>query len=249
MSNNHTAQIKARCDFFIFMNNFFKKLLILLLVTTSYLILSPSLSYAGFSCQPIYGGGQTCVSIGGVAVNKTVINPQTGKMVDSLGINDPKFSAEYIVTFQIALTNTGDSQIGHIDVRDVLPQFVNFNAGPGNFDPNNKTLTFGVDNLAPNETRVFTLVGKVVEISKLPQNVVCVVNQVTAATKEEQISQDNSQFCIEKKVPVTKGGFPVFPAPTITITPPTGPESLALFSLVPTGVLGWFLRKKSHRKS
>lgn len=219
------------------------------------LLIFTQVAFAGISCQPIYGGGQTCVSIGGIVVNKTVINPQTGKMVDSLGINDPRFSENSIVTFQIALTNMTDSLISRIDVKDIFPQYITFSTGGGTFDPNNKTLTFGVDNLAPNETRVFTLVGKVVDVTKLPstQSTTCIVNQVIATADQKTVSQDNSQFCIKKVVPspvsVTKGGFPVVsPVPAI-VTPPTGPESLALFSLIPTAITGWFLRKKGKYKN
>lgn len=228
------------------------KYLILSLLYIFYLLffVAVPISFAAISCQPIYGGGQTCVSVGGITVDKTVINPQTRKMVDSLGINDPKFSANSIVTFQIALTNATDSLITHIDVKDMFPQFVNFNTGTGTFDPNNKTLTFGVDNLAANEKRVFTLVGKVVDINQLPaaQSITCVVNQVSATANQGATSQDNSQFCIQKKPPtpqVTKGGFPVLSPVPITTTPSTGPETLILFSLIPTSAIGLFLIKKA----
>ncbi len=53
-----------------------------------------------------------------------------------------------------------------------------------------------------------------------------------------------AQITIEKKI----GGFPVMPPSTISKTPATGPESLALFSLIPIGIAGWFLRKKSFKK-
>jgi hypothetical protein len=49
--------------------------------------------------------------------------------------------------------------------------------------------------------------------------------------------------------PTTKGGQPVYqPAPSQE-TPGTGPEMLGLLGLLPTGALGWFLRKKTHQSS
>lgn len=46
--------------------------------------------------------------------------------------------------------------------------------------------------------------------------------------------------------PTTKGGQPVYqPAPSQQ-TPGTGPETLALFGLLPTGALGYLLRKKTR---
>lgn len=213
------------------------------------LVITP-ITYAGFSCQPIYGGGQTCVLAETISVNKTVMNPATSKMVESLGINDPKYLASQLVTFQIAITNTSGNTISHVDVTDALPQFTLFNAGPGNFNALTNTLTFGIDNLSPNETRTVTMVGKITSIDKLPssQMVTCVVNQVTVTANTGAMSQDNAQFCIEKKVPVTtKGGFPTVSTVPISTTPSTGPGSLALFSLIPTGLAGWYLRKTTNK--
>ncbi len=213
-------------------------------------------AFADISCQPIYGGGQTCVSTGSISVNKTVMNPQTSKMVDNLGINDPKYAPGYIVTFQIALTNTSNSVISHTDVKDTFPQFITFSSGPGNFDEASKTLTFGVDNLGAQETRVFNVLGRVADTSNLPdaQSIVCVVNQVSAITSQNSTTQDNAQFCIQKQAPIqqttttTKGGFPILSPVAVYATPSTGPESLVLFSLIPTGIAGWMLKKYSMKK-
>jgi len=212
----------------------------------------PLKSFADTSCQSIYGGGQTCTTTGNISVNKTVMNPQTGSMVDNLGINDPRYQPGFITTFQISVTNTGNSNISRINVQDVFPQYVTFSSGPGSFDSNTKTLSFEVDNLAGNETRTFTILGRIVDTSLIPINqgsVVCIVNQATATNidNNSQTSQDNAQFCIEKTVASAKG-FPVYPATNITTTPSTGAESLALFALIPTGITGLFLRKKSIKK-
>lgn len=216
-----------------------------LFVLISIFLLPPSFAHADFSCQPIYGGGQTCTSSDNISINKTVQNPQTGKMVDSLGITDPKFSPDAVVTFQISVTNTSKSTIKHIDVTDTFPQHTAFNTGT----VNSASFTFGIDNLKPDETRVFTLVGKVNDVDSLPsQQIICVVNQATAKTDQGATSQDNSQFCIDKKFVSTpsvgtKGGFPVLPAAPIIVSPSTGAESLVLFSLIPTGIAGWFLKE------
>ena len=66
------------------------------------------------------------------------------------------------------------------------------------------------------------------------------------------VSQDNSQFCIEKtavaSVVTTKGGFPVLSSVPTTSTPSTGPEALVLFGLIPTGITGLMLRKYANKK-
>ncbi len=205
---------------------------------------------ADTGCQPVYGGGQTCIQIGNILIHKTVQNPQTGAFVNNLNINDPKFAPASSVTFNITVTNTGSSTINKTTVKDTLPQFINFVSGPGNFDSNTKVLTFDAGNLTAGESRTFTIVVKVTDEGQLPSNqgITCVVNQALVTSENGQQSSDNSQFCIQKPVMgETKGGLKVFPAPVVTTTPPTGPEMLPLIGLIPTGVFGFILRKKSYK--
>jgi uncharacterized repeat protein (TIGR01451 family) len=238
------------------------------LATAFSLIFAPAVFAAGAetNCQPIYGGGQTCVQQGDVLVNKKVAHPQNGSFVDNLGINDPKYGPESVVNFQITVTNTGSGTISKINIKDIFPQYTTFNAGSGNYDRNTKILSVDIDNLQPNETRTLTLSAKVAGANELPNNqgVICVINQATG-TANNKTSQDNSQFCIEKQAPQvtqpgetkggvpaktfpqeTKGGQKVFPQQQVQQSPNTGPEALALFALLPAGALGHFLRKKTH---
>lgn len=220
----------------------------------------PQAAFAETTCTPIYGGGQSCVQVGNIRIDKKVAHPQTGALVDNLGVNDAKFAPDQAVTFDIRVTNVGDTTIQRITVRDIFPQFVDFVAGPGNFDAGSKVLTFEVINLGKGESRNFTVTGKVKPLNQLPADAVtCVVNQATASPNGET-SRDNAQFCIERQAqvpaqpgkgeqvpPTTKGGLKVFPQPTVTTTPPTGPEMLPLIGLIPTGLAGFFLRKKAGK--
>lgn len=206
--------------------------------------------FADGNCTPIYGGGQTCQQASNMVLNKTVQNPQTGIFVNNLSVNDPKFSSDQTVAFQIAVTNTGGSAINAITVKDTLPQFVTDFSGSGNpAGVANNSITFTLSNLSPNETRTTRINLKVVGASSLPATITCVVNQATATSDSGQTSSANSQFCIQKLVvqfpPTTKGGLPLQSAPNMTTTPPTGPEALGLLALLPTGALGAFLRKKT----
>lgn len=240
-----------------------KSYLSIIFLLTFFSFVIPVKSYAGVSCQPIYGGGQTCVTTGNVIINKKVINPADNTFVDNLGINDPKYQPGFIVNFRLEATNTGNTTINRVDVKDIFPQYIEFSSGPGNFDQNTKILTFSMDNLAPNETRPFIVIGRVVSPAQLPagNGIVCVVNQAIAVTNDNGNSQDNAQLCIENKVPapvvtakggqtvLSKGGFPVLPSVPVSTTPATGPEMLGLIALIPTGLAGWFLRKKSGFKN
>jgi len=228
-----------------------KKFILSLFLSSVLFITVNASASADTSCQPIYGGGETCVQVGNVFVNKTVLNPQSNSFVDNLGINDPKYSPSSNVTFHITVTNNGGETISKVTVKDVLPQFVNFVSGPGSFDSNTKTLTFELGDLKANESRTFTVVGKTAAQDNLPssQGITCVVNQAISTANNGQESSDNSQFCIEKPVlgETTKGGLKVFPAQPMAKTPATGPEMLPLFGLIPSGALGFFLRKKTNK--
>lgn len=226
------------------------KKVIVSIISLFLVLLSSGTALADTSCQPVYGGGQNCITVGKVLVNKTVQNPQTGQFVDNLGPNDPKFSPNQNVIFNVSITNTGSTTIPQVTVKDVFPGFVTFVSGPGNFDNSTRILTFSESNVNPNETRTETLQVKVVDVSQLPASdmVTCVVNQASITASDTSMSQDNSGFCIQKQQATTKGGLPVFPAPKATTTPSTGPELFSLIGLLPAGLSGWFLRRKSGGK-
>ena len=227
--------------------------LILTLTVATFLTFSGSAfaaesGYGGYGtpCEPIYGGGEVCVSKGQILINKTVKNPATGAFVDNLSLSsDPKYSANGIVEFQLTLTNTGKDTLKEVTVVDTFPSYIDYQTGSGTYDSNNKTLTFKITELQAGESRIYIITGKVVDIAKLPvdQAVTCVINQVKATSSENE-SSDLSQFCIEKVITTTKGGLVVMTAPTMTQTPSTGP-GLALLGLIPAGLGGLILRRKS----
>lgn len=207
------------------------------------------------ACQPIYGNGETCVETLAISLNKTVQNPQKGAIsafVDNLGVNDPKYGPDTQVNFKIAVTNNSNVAISNVKVTDTIPQYTTFVSGPGNFDSNSQTLTFTIDSLNSGETQTFDVTVKTVGSNALPNDngITCVTN-IAKATIESQTVQDTAGFCIQKQVlggPVTKGGLPVFEAPKAKTVPPTGPEVFSLIGLIPAGLTGFLIRKKSILK-
>lgn len=206
-------------------------------------------SYASVNCQPIYGGGQTCVANGEIQIDKKIRHPKTGDFVDNLSINEVRYHSGETIIFKINVTNTGDADFSSVEVKDILPQYVTFVSGPGKFDEKTNTLKYSLNNLKANETRTNDITLKVIDQSSLPinQGVFCVVNQ-SSLNADGKTALDNSQFCIEKVTPTTKGGLPVMPPPGIAQTPPTGPEMLGLIGLIPAGLAGILLRRKTKNK-
>lgn len=220
-----------------------KALSLFFLITAVYLL--PSIALA----QQYGVGAPAALQL---VVNKLIMHPKSGVFVENLTPNDPKVAPQGVVTFKTTVTNSANAKLSGVKLTDNLPQFVNFGTGPGKFDEKSQTLTIDVGDLAPSETKTFTFTTKVVSQDKLPADkaTVCVVNQAVV-TADSQKAQDNAQFCIEKQVlgVPTKGGLRVFPPPSISVTPPTGPEMLALAALIPSGLAGIFLRRKSQMRN
>lgn len=243
-----------------------KKLILSFLFAFIFSLIAVSPAKADTTCQPIYGGGQTCVTAGNLLIDKKVQNPSNQLYVDNLGMNDPKYNPDQTVNFQINVTNTGSQTLNKVTIKDILPSYVSYVSGPGNYDANTNTLTFETTDLKANETRTFTVTGKVASANSIPQNqgVSCVINQAQGIV-DGKASQDNAQFCIQQPttpvvvpgkggviaepvIPITtKGGIKVFPPPMVTTTPATGPELFALIGLIPGAGLGFFLRKKASK--
>jgi uncharacterized repeat protein (TIGR01451 family) len=208
-------------------------------------------SYGSEACTPIYGGGVTCETSNKFVLDKKVLNPESISKggaevyVDNLSINDPKYVPGQTIKFELNVTNTGTSTLNTLTLTDILPSYVNFVSGSGNFNEETNTLRFDITNLNAGETRKFIIVGTIDSAETLPsdQGITCVVNQASV-TFENDESKDNSQFCIEKVIATTKGGLPVMPAPDMEQTPSTGP-GLALLGLIPAALGGLLLRRKA----
>ncbi len=226
----------------------YKSLILSLAVAGTLLVSAPAYASYANPCQPIYGGGQNCVTKGQISLDKKVQDPKSKEYVDNLSRNNARYVAGQTVNFKLVVTNTGDSKIDEVTVTDTFPQFLNFVSGPGKFDNDSKTLTFTVSNLNASESRTYTVVGKVADAANLPKDagITCVVNQAEAVADDSK-SDDNANLCIETFVPMTKGGLPVMQAPNMTSTPATGPEMLPIIGLIPAGLGGLFLRKKSSK--
>lgn len=222
-----------------------KKVLNFAILTVFSLALAGGFSPALADCQPIYGGGQSCISFN-FAINKLVQVPGKGggQYVDNLSINDPKYSPSQTVNYEIIVTNTGSETIPTINVTDTFPQFIAFVSGAGNYNQSTNTLTFTVVNLNPGKSVTYLLTAKIADANSLPndQGITCVINQVSAADSSGATNSDSAQLCIQKNVLPA-----VFPAPKIVSTPATGPEMLPLLALLPGGLGGILLRKKSKK--
>lgn len=222
---------------------------------------SPFSFAAEAPCQPIYGGGQTCVTQGVLRINKQVERPQGKELTDNLLSNDEKFAPDTLVTFKLSVTNTGSNQLTNVVIKDILPPHL-ISVSGGSYDQATRTVTANVGTLHANETKEVTMTAKTAPVNELPgESVTCLVNQAVATADNKNEDRDNTQFCITKPgqptttttpqqpttggLTQTKGGQLVQPVTGIKSSPNTGPEAFALIALLPSALVGVYLRRKS----
>lgn len=163
-------------------------------------LLYPGVASAQTNCQPLYGGGETCVQAANVSINKLVKRPNENRFVDNLGVNDPKYGPDSTVNFRLEVKNTGNNELTNVRVRDIFPQQITFVKGfqGGTFDNATRTYTVNIDRLERGQTRVFDIEAKTVPLNQFPQQgISCIVNQAQV-TQGNSTSQDNAQFCIQR---------------------------------------------------
>lgn len=204
-----------------------------LLVVSCLLFVRPA---AAETCTTQYGGVTTCVPTD-LTINKQVKNPVTNLFVENLSTTDPAFSPSGEVHFKLTIKNGSNLNFSSVTVKDVLPAYLSFEAGPGTYNASTKTLTFALENLLAGESRSVELLGKVDPATSFPtsKQFVCVVNEgkVTVDTLSDK---DTAQLCIQTQVL------------GVTTLPAAGFDDLVvLLPFIGTGLGGLALiRKKSN---
>jgi len=164
-------------------------------------------SLAAVRCEPQYGG-EVCVRLGDLRIDKVVWDPQREKFVDNLDLTDHRFSLQDEVAFQLRIKNIGDATFEKVVVKDELPSFLELVSGD---------LEFEIFDLAPGETETRDIKTKVKSESQLPteKSVICDVNLAVAKADSEE-AKDTAKICLSKKVAEVK------------VLPITGPERTPL---------------------
>lgn len=225
----------------------FKNSLITLILTASFLTTANAAIAAGNSqCQIIYGGGQVCQDQVKFTIDKKVMQPtKGGTYVDNLGANDVRFQPATDVAFQITITNTGNTTIQNLTVTDTLPANTTFISGAGNYNSSNNTISYTISNLEAGKSNQQTFVARIADAKNFREAVTCLTNNVKADNNNGFVAEDKAGFCVENVITATPQPKVFKQAPPKTI-PETGPEMLPLLGLIPAGITGYFLRKKSR---
>lgn len=173
-------------------------------------------------------------AVSNLTINKLVQNPQNNQFVKDLCSMNISFLPGQSVTYEIDVTNSGQTQLTNVSVKDVLPNLLDFVSGPGNFDNLNHTLNFNIDSLNVGETKSFQLKAKVEDASKLPDNgPTCLTNTAQAAVN--QLFASSSALA-----PVQK---PLAPVQQLPKTGPKETNTILAGSLVFLLASGFLYRK------
>jgi uncharacterized repeat protein (TIGR01451 family) len=216
-------------------------LIILIYIT---FFISNSVVFAGESGGQYgqYGGAAPSYSI---IIDKMVAMPNATKggqdnYVDNLSPSDPRFAPGTQVHFQVKVKNTSTVDLRNVTVQDVLPSYVDAVEGPGDYNAENRTISWTYAELKAGEEKVEKVVAHIKPQADLPadKGLMCMINKAIVRVGDAS-DEDTSQFCVEKTVTMTtKGGQPV------TTTPEAGANLLAFGALNLAALAGGIFLKK-----
>ncbi|HUD19715.1 MAG TPA: hypothetical protein VMR81_04700 [Patescibacteria group bacterium] len=164
-------------------------------VITGTLMFAPSV-FAD-TCTTQYGGTTTCQATD-LVINKQVENPVTRGFVENLTTTDPTFTPGSLVTYKLTITNNSGETFNPVNVKDILPPFMTFFAGPGTFDANSNSVSFQLANVIAGQTITEQIVLKVMDASQFPagKSLFC-VNNVAQVSALNRFDSDSAQVCLQ----------------------------------------------------
>ncbi len=154
-------------------------------------------------CTTQYGqyGNSTNCQPSDLTINKQVRNPITNGFVENLSSTDPTFSPGSDVLYRLTIKNSSGETFNPVTVKDTLPAYLTFVAGPGTYDSATKTLTFTLENVIAGETRTVDIMARVVDTNQFPagKTFVC-VNNYAEVRALNRFDSDTAQSCIQTSV-------------------------------------------------
>jgi len=225
------------------------------------------------TCLELYNGGPTCKTSEVISIDKTVQNPTNAQFVDQIEPNDTQIQPGNSIIFRVVITNTSERNLEDISFTDTISNTLTFQESQqGTFNASNNVLSYTIDSLEAGEEETFDIMLQIKPQEELPSltGPLCIPNIAEVSVGDEEAS-DNVQLCLTSTqskngtengngatFPIgsptpttqpangtTKGGQVVHDAPTSDKSPDTGPELLALAGLLPAGLAGFYLRRKT----
>lgn len=160
-------------------------------------------AYADSSCTNQYGATVDCPT-SNIVINKKVRFPTNANLfVENLTSNDPAYSPQDEVEYDVAVTNTSNINFPTVTIIDLFPAAVTLVSGPGHYETGANKLTYELSNLLAGTTVHNRILVKVKDASVFPanQDITCdIVNTATATGPGGQSDNDMSSLCVQTKV-------------------------------------------------
>lgn len=181
------------------MNTF--KAITLAIILSATLVAVPQVLADGETCTNQYGSTVDCPP-NHIVINKKVRHATNANVfVENITRNDPAYTPNSEVEYDIAVTNTSNVNFATVTVIDVFPSQVVFVSGPGRYEANANKLTFELSDLKAGQTVHTRVLVKVKDVSVFPNDLTCeVVNTATATGPGGQSDEDTSSLCVSTKV-------------------------------------------------
>jgi len=190
--------------------------------------------------QGQYGPYEGVAPAGQILVDKKIRNPWAQKgaaneYVDNLGLQpeDYHFAPGEKVDFRIIVKNTGNTTFEKVEVKDTLPQYLDYVLGSGDVNREIRDITFSYGELKPDKTWTIEFSAKVFPADEIPneQTTICVLNKAEGWANN-QYDDDTTQLCLTKEK-------------VLGVQPPAGANLFPLgLSCLGISALGFYFRKK-----
>jgi len=151
-------------------------------------------------CTTQYGGTTTCQP-SDLTVNKQVRNPSGNVFVENLTTTDHTFAPGTEVLYRLIVKNGSGETFDPVTIRDTLPPYLTFVAGPGTYDAASRVLEFKLEKMIAGEALTIEVLTKVVSADQFPtgKSLFCVTNYVEVRALN-RFDSDNTQVCLQNGV-------------------------------------------------
>jgi uncharacterized repeat protein (TIGR01451 family) len=165
-----------------------------------------------------------------IVLDKEVRALDMGEWYDNLDATQVTFGKESLVDFQITVKNTGNKELRNIEVKDVLPSYMEYVYGPDEYDASSRTATWKIEQINAGENKVFHLRARV-QKDNLANGVIQLCNWSKAESEDNYADEDSACFYIYGQ--------------GATVIPETGTPELLIGSIIlaSLGTAAWVLRK------
>ena len=184
-------------------------------------------------CTTQYGGETTC-NPSDLTINKQVRNTNTNSFVENLSATDFTFAAGSDVLYRLTIKNTSGETFNPVYVKDVLPSFLTFVAGPGTYNADTNTLTLELKEVIAGETRTVEILARVKNLDSFNGKSFVCVNNYAEVKALNRFDSDTAQVCL--------GTSNVLGATTLPVAGFN--DYIALLAFAGVGLAGFALLKK-----